>query len=1510
MTHFGSFLFPVFAGETSPLALRPLLIIGMSQPVIDGDGGINLKTYTDYEQGLLCAVNAYAPPMLAGDTLDIYLDTEKVCTRVLQPEEENSDQPVFFYLPVTSITPGWIEKVYYILTRRGDPIPEDPSTALRVLVKLDLPGDRDKDPHLPGHSELHIVQLPQDVIDNGVDVEWAARGVPMTIPVYVNIAEHDVVQVQWGTAFLAPHEVTVEQAAGTVPIVITATQDDILAGGDSNALRVHYEIHDQVWNYSETWSLRTTVKVEAGAWRLEAPIIQESQNDIIDLSRLNNQPVTVMIRVDGADFALGDTITMTWIGTPYTGKPSINVQSKPVDSIPQFLEMKIPYDEVRAIAMGSADVAYVLTKKNGDPPLSSKRTFADVIGQVLLIPAPTIREVLGDTLEPDVMYATVDIQYPGMANGDVLDLAWRGTQANGNPYLHVEQHFVSENEAAAKRVTLYVEGRHIRVLENGRLDLFYQVSNDKPWLYGVSESEHLLVKVEAVRATLPAPKVVEADDDVLDPSKVFDNVHVRIEYLGTVKDDILTYYWTSPNPFASTGDWVPITTVSAGKPVQFRVAASYVSANIGQYVKVRYTLKHAATGLFSYSATLNLMIGYLVGDLPHPVVTQAEDDSPNTTLNPMKALAGVDINAGYASMDPLLDIIGLKWLGTPGPGTSEDLELPGDASKTVQFHLPSSLVGANINKMVSVSYDVQRYGASTSSEIQGVRVLAFQDPENELPRPQVPQSSSGVLDLMLFSGNANVTVQKWPFIALKQRVWLRLEGKTTTGATYIIVLLAGVEVTAAHVTNGLDENLLRSELIKLGHSTPATVVCKVTFDGDPLESNAIEFPLLSLTIRTRYDYVTPLITQALDSRGEVAEGGVTRDKNITIKGTATRGETIELFDNLSQSMGTAPVDADSTWSREIGTLTEKPYSITAKALYDADPVSSDPRTFTVKFTITPTLDRVTDSRGPVARGGTTYDNSVLVEGEATPNERVQLLDGATPIIEVDVDNDGLWEHRYNSLTPKAYTLSAKALYVVDPIASPPYAFNVAQAITPTISTVTDIRGNVANGGTTYYRSVELGGTASKNEKIELRDGSTVLSTVDVDANGNWKWPFNNLTTRPYSLTAKALYGAQPVSAPPRTFTVAAQIPPTLTSVTDAAGNVPHNGTTYYRSVTLSGEATPRERVQIYEGSNPTGSPVTVDNNKRWTFAYSGLSPRSYSMTARALYEVSPITSQARGFRVAEHIGPTLDSLKAGGVEVENGRDTTATSFTLQGQVTANLEVQIRDNGGFHHSVRANGTTWNSTLNLAQGSHRITAYSSVTGQESVSRSFTIVSPIPPVTINPGHVSLSAWIFRSDYTPTNPPAGAFVDRSASGGVPPYRYTSSNPAVAEVNASTGRVISKGNGSVSISVFDSRNQTASYSVSVSNVWRIFGTGAFNTYTQCHNAAVNQGGRIPSLAEWNSYRNIYAGVETERAWCWASDQAGFGKRWAIYPATGQTQALRDIGIGGDTANGYGIRNG
>jgi len=863
----------------------------------------------------------------------------------------------------------------------------------------------------------------------------------------------------------------------------------------------------------------------------------------------------------------------------------------------------------------------------------------------------------------------------------------------------------------------------------------------------------------------------------------------------------------------------------------------------------------ASNKQYEHSATLNLLIGELVGELPPPEVVQA----PDKTLHPLDGLNGVDINASYSSMNPDRDKIRLKWLGASGAGTSDDLELPGSPTGTVQFHLPASVVGANIAKTVSVEYEVTRYTLTTPSQMLDLYVSDFQDPENEQPHPHVPQAQNNVLDLMTFSGDAKAVLAIWPYIALKQRLWFYLTGQTSSGASHTIPLITGQEITSTQVSSGLNETLPRSELMKLGHSTPATVICKVAFDGSEKEDTACIFPQLPLTIRTRYDYVQPVITGVTDSRGEVEEGGKTRDEKVTVTGTATRGETVELFDGTTTSMGTAQVDADSTWSCEIGPLTEKSYRISAKALYDADPVSSEPRTFNVKFAQTPEILVVSDSRGDVAHGATTYDNSVLVAGSATPNLQIKLLENKQPLITLDVDDKGDWNHRLNDLQVRSYSLTAEALYEIDPATSPPRDFVVAQAVTPTISRVSDLRGEVAANGTTYYRTVTLTGKASPNEKIILLNAGAAVETVSVNASGDWQYVFSSLNLSTYRLTARGDYGSNPESSPPRVFTVAAFISPTITTVTDSVGTVGPNETTYDTAVTVKGEATPREQIQMYDNGAPVGTPVTVNADKQWTTSVTGLAIRSHSLTALAMYDVVPVESPARAFNVAAHIAPTLTSVHDGVSEVGNGGTTKNTSVTLRGKVTPNHEVQVYDNNNPKHTVRAVGDAWSTTLAVGLGAHSVKVKAVSTGQDSNSRSFNVISPIPPLYFNTNPVTLSGRIYLipgSSVLPAFGP-GTSVQHQASGGQPSYAYSTSNGNVAAVDSQSGLVTARGNGNATISVRDQAGQGKSYSVSVTGVTQCYGLSA-NWLSRVGDEARSRGLRLPSMGELRAISSAF----------------------------------------------------
>jgi hypothetical protein len=108
----------------------------------------------------------------------------------------------------------------------------------------------------------------------------------------------------------------------------------------------------------------------------------------------------------------------------------------------------------------------------------------------------------------------------------------------------------------------------------------------------------------------------------------------------------------------------------------------------------------------------------------------------------------------------------------------------------------------------------------------------------------------------------------------------------------------------------------------------------------------------------------------------------------------------------------------------------------------------------------------------------------------------------------------------------------------------------------------------------------------------------------------------------------------------------------------------------------------------------------------------------------------------------------------------------------------------------------------------------------------------------------------------------PANATVRRVASGGQPPYRYSSSDENIAFVD-DTGLASVRGNGLAAITVTDTNGRTKSYPLTVTGVTHCLGLGGGN-HAQISAAATRQAARLPSKAELDQ---VYA---------------AFGNRWPI----------------------------
>ncbi|MFZ0157322.1 Ig-like domain-containing protein [Pseudomonas sp.] len=1360
MRAFSARLFPPRAEGVGILAPRPLFISGMITPVAQGDGGINRAIVEARPEGVLTLIDPYLD-MQAGDRLTVLIEGESVRDLTVEPPDVGNQ--LFFYLASVHFQPEWLEDIHFQLLRQGATVPED-SVPLRLRIKLNLPGGVDKEPHLPGHSELLRPQVPQDIIDNGVDAEWAASGVPVTIANYPERAARDTVVLSWGSVRIL-RLISESEAAGSDPVEVLVDQDAILAAGDSNALQLRYRVFDEVWNLSSDGSRSTEFKVEAGAWRLEPPIIREATNGEIDLIGLGPNDVIVQIRLDGDPFAKDDTIEFTWIGTPKMGAPLVHIESVQISSLPVILELKVANADIRAIAGGTGDASYVLRKANGEPPQSSKRAFARVVGELSELPAPFIQQAVGALLDSRLDYAWVLLgPYPGMASGDVVNVIWLGKRADGSVYLHEQEVLVTEN-MVGKAIEVLVDAEHIGVLDGGTLELYYRVSNDRAVIYDVRESARSYFQVLQLRQELPAPVVAEADGDVLDPEVVIPNgATLRVDYTDTEAGDVLTYYWQSVYANGTASDWIPITEASKGRPVEFRIASTLIEVSRGTTISALYALKRG--GQTRLSGVLELYVG-----TPIPIAISSVIDS-----------WGQVVDGGF-TVDTSVTLI-----GTARAAMGVEL-LDGD---TVVGQAGASAQGVWRFPMLGLAprrYDLKAkalYGSGTESSVWSFTVVVDVDPvitEVADSRGDVANGGATVDTAVTLTGNASAGQQVELF-----------DDAVTWGRVDV---------------DGLGNWVLpRADLVIGSYNLMAKA-----WYGEERESELRTFQVVA--------EVSPTIVHVTDSRGELNEGQTTVDTLIIVSGNASVDQALEVLDGTAV-LDTVRTDGQGNWSLTLTDLAVKAYVITARALYGSG-AQSTARRFSVVDYVFPTLESVRDSRGEVADGGSTVDTSVNLAGKASANEQVEIFDGALSRGVASVNSNGDWTLLLSNLTAKTYSVMAKAQYG-NGEESALRTFTVYAEIKPSITSVSDSRGEVAEAGTTVDTSVALAGKATSNQQVELFDGTTSLATVSVDASGDWSYPLQGLAVRAYSLKARALYGGGQESDN-RSFSVVAQVAPTIVSVRDLIGEVADRGFTFDSRVTVSGKASIGQRVEIFEGAISIGErPVSGAGD--WTHTITGLTVRSYSIKAVALYG-SDQESLPRTFEVRQGVTPVITRVvDSNGTAIGNGGRTYLRGGTLYGTAQGGLQVQILDNGVAGQTVGvASGGTWQATLaGLSVGQHAFTA-KAVYGNQPVSAAWRVlVDDRPPLQIDTSSMVLNGVVYVHAGTGQGPnprPANTSRQRQATGGTPPLRYSSSNASVASVDGN-GTVQSRSNGSATITVSDNAGQSRSYSVTVQNVHRL----------------------------------------------------------------------------------------
>ena len=448
-----------------------------------------------------------------------------------------------------------------------------------------------------------------------------------------------------------------------------------------------------------------------------------------------------------------------------------------------------------------------------------------------------------------------------------------------------------------------------------------------------------------------------------------------------------------------------------------------------------------------WSAEQRVVVAVNLKRLTAPIVKDAQ----NNVLD-LDKLGNLDATVQILAVDnnfKLGDIIFLRVRGTPVEGEPIDIEIEGlpldNIPSIAELNAPNAVLRLLAKTQVVFSYRLKKADGSQDllSKGQFVRVIGE---TQRLKAPIARDAQQGAIDPELPSTRIEIPFD--PSFNAGQAIKLFWLGTRPDHSTYL------PDLGLRPITDGD---------IKAGKSLFITVQGDPhlkTLEGGTLElyyQLLIEDAVLGTLNRVN---ATHAIRESehlgLLNVGEarlelpppevdgVVGGALDPDRQgttLTVPYTQTvAGDTV-----FYQWVGSRVSDGDSVTLNSFTAGKRVPFNIKAElikgneggwveALYSivqADGTRySESLEFSVGVLETPAITSVKDSKGvDIPNGTTTVDTSATLSGTASRGQKIQLLNGATPVGPViDVDANGNWTRQVTGLAQGAQNFTVKALY--------------------------------------------------------------------------------------------------------------------------------------------------------------------------------------------------------------------------------------------------------------------------------------------------------------------------------------------------------------------------------------------------------------------------------------------------------------------------------------------------
>jgi len=669
--------------------------------------------------------------------------------------------------------------------------------------------------------------------------------------------------------------------------------------------------------------------------------------------------------------------------------------------------------------------------------------------------SPIIKEAVNNVLNLDVLAdrpVTAQIiawntnpTKPDFNLGDKVVVTMKGTTTQGTEVLFTAPEVVIDS--LPKVIEVSIPNIKVRELAKTQAIFSYEVKNAQG---GKATSRGAFISIVGEAIRLPAPVAKDAVKGAIDPDLPSTRVEVPWDD-SLVAGDMVTLKWLGTRPDTSIYDpaidpwFISGGDVAAKQPLVFVVGGTHLKAIEGGTLQLYYLFEQEANGAVltrESNRTQTLVVGAPRNELPAPSVENVVDGALDPDLSSTRLV--VPNYPGKAKGDQ----IKTTWKGSASGILNNEMPVKsGNLAIPIKFTIPGSAIKPNDQGTVEASYEVARADGKTSySDINSfdVGVIALDPPTiasiTDSKGVEIPANASTFDTSVTVTGTAspNQTVDVLDGTTSKGKPKADASGNWTLTLTGLGVAAYAIKAVAQY--------------------------------GSGAESAVRNFTVAAA--------VTPTIASIKDSKGvEIPANASTFDTSVTVTGTASPNQTVDVLDGTT-SKGKPKADASGDWTLTITGLSAAAHAIKAVAQYGSNPASAV-RNFTVAAAVTPTIASIKDSKGvEIPANGTTFDTRVTVSGKASPNQSVEVFDGATSKGQSTANASGDWTADLTGLSVAAHAIKAVAQYSDKP-ASGVRNFTVIAVTAVAITDVKDSKGaSISDGGTTTDTSVTISGTVT------------------------------------------------------------------------------------------------------------------------------------------------------------------------------------------------------------------------------------------------------------------------------------------------------------------------------------------------------------------------------------------------------------------------------------------------